>query len=295
MIEAVIDTYRDERAAGERFIDTVRRVGARAVQGARPTPCDAAPRWRTPPESHCRSKPMKFIDPRKDRWHALGGEDGPPPASIPTRICCSTLEQWHAHRAHWPAGMPVGCVLANDADVEAVAADLRAARAGRAATSRTGSTAVPTARRACCARAIASRARCAPPARCWSTCCRCSQRTGFDAVVLRADQSIEAARARARLLPRPLPGRCSRPVAAVRQAARHGRRARARAGAGIRERRARRYERSADRAVRARDRQASTAASRKRARAAATRRGRTPRAASCRPPAWAPKTWCSPT
>src|SRR5688572_19739107 len=33
--------------------------------------------------------------------------------------------------------------------------------------------AAPTARRTCCAPGCASTAKCAPPARCWSTCCRC--------------------------------------------------------------------------------------------------------------------------
>ena len=85
--------------------------------------------------------------------------------------------------------------------------------------SRSGSTAAPTARRACCARAIASPARSAPPARCWSTCCRCCSAPASTRCVLRADQSLEAARARARLLPRPLPGRRVDAAAAVRAAA----------------------------------------------------------------------------
>jgi uncharacterized protein (DUF934 family) len=67
---------------------------------------------------------MKFIDLHHDRWHALGGEDGPPVSLNPAPYLLLDLAQWHAVRAHWPAGMPVGVALANDADVEALAGDL---------------------------------------------------------------------------------------------------------------------------------------------------------------------------
>jgi sulfite reductase beta subunit-like hemoprotein len=33
-VEAVLDTYRAQRAAGERFIDTVRRIGIEPFKGA---------------------------------------------------------------------------------------------------------------------------------------------------------------------------------------------------------------------------------------------------------------------
>lgn len=67
---------------------------------------------------------MKFIDLRKDAWHVLGGEDGPAAAIDPRPHLLLTLEQWHAFRAHWPHGMPVGVMLPNDADVKDIAADL---------------------------------------------------------------------------------------------------------------------------------------------------------------------------
>ncbi len=67
---------------------------------------------------------MRFIDTHKDRWHALGGEDGPPVSITPAPYLLLDLAQWHAVRAQWPAGMPVGLKLANDQDVEDVAADL---------------------------------------------------------------------------------------------------------------------------------------------------------------------------
>ena len=67
---------------------------------------------------------MKFIDPRKDKWHALGGEDGPAAYIDPTPYLLLTVEQWHAFRAQWPEGMPVGLKLTNDAEVKTIADDL---------------------------------------------------------------------------------------------------------------------------------------------------------------------------
>lgn len=67
---------------------------------------------------------MKFIQPHKDQWHTLAGEDGPAVYINPTPYLLLDVAQWHAFRAQWPAGMPVGVMLANDADVEVIAADL---------------------------------------------------------------------------------------------------------------------------------------------------------------------------
>ncbi len=67
---------------------------------------------------------MKFIDHHHDRWHALGGEDGPPVSINPDPYLLLDLTQWHAVRAQWPAGVPVGLKLGNDQDVEDIAADL---------------------------------------------------------------------------------------------------------------------------------------------------------------------------
>ena len=67
---------------------------------------------------------MKFIDSHKDRWHALGGEDGPAACINPIPYLLLSVEQWHAFRAQWPPGMPVGVALANDAEVKEIAADL---------------------------------------------------------------------------------------------------------------------------------------------------------------------------
>ncbi len=67
---------------------------------------------------------MKFVDPHKDQWHTLGGEDGPAACIDPAAYLLLSVEQWHAFRARWPVGMPVGVTLANDAEVKDIAADL---------------------------------------------------------------------------------------------------------------------------------------------------------------------------
>ena len=71
---------------------------------------------------------MKFIDPHQDRWHLAAGEDGPLPPPSPADPLLRTLEQWHAVRNHWSAqataGKRLGLQLENDADVEALKPDL---------------------------------------------------------------------------------------------------------------------------------------------------------------------------
>lgn len=67
---------------------------------------------------------MNFIQSRKDQWHTLRGEDGPAVRINPAPCLLLDVAQWHALRAQWPAGMPVGVMLDNDADVEDIAADL---------------------------------------------------------------------------------------------------------------------------------------------------------------------------
>ena len=62
---------------------------------------------------------MKFIDSHRDPWHALAGDDGPPVSITPTPHLLLDLAQWHAVRATWPAGTPVGVRLANGATLQA--------------------------------------------------------------------------------------------------------------------------------------------------------------------------------
>jgi uncharacterized protein (DUF934 family) len=135
---------------------------------------------------------MRFIDIHKDRWHALGGEDGPPVSINPAAHLLLDLTQWHAVRAQWPADLPVGLKLANDQDVEDIAADLpRFALValhfpkwvdGRAYSQ---------------ARLLRSRYRFQGEVRAIGEVLvdmvPLLARTGFDAAVLRHDQSVEAA------------------------------------------------------------------------------------------------------
>lgn len=135
---------------------------------------------------------MRFIDPHHDQWHVADGEDGPldhPPARAQSLL---TLEQWHAVRAGWPAGLAVGVRIANDTDVELLRDDLpRLALValhfpkwtdGRAYTQ---------------ARLLRTRLRFAGEVRATGEVLvdmlPLLQRTGFDAVQLRADQRLDSA------------------------------------------------------------------------------------------------------
>jgi len=135
---------------------------------------------------------MKFIDTHQDSWHRVAGEDGPVshPSAAPNLLL--TLEQWHAVRDTWPAGLPAGVQVPNDVDVEDLAADLpRLALIalnfpkwvdGRAYTQ---------------ARLLRTRLRFTGELRAVGEVLvdmvPLLARTGFDAAQLRPDQSIEAA------------------------------------------------------------------------------------------------------
>jgi uncharacterized protein (DUF934 family) len=68
---------------------------------------------------------MRFIDPRQDPWRTVAGEDGPLPHPDPQPQRLLTVEQWHAVREHWPAGLGTGVQLPNAFDVDTLAEDLR--------------------------------------------------------------------------------------------------------------------------------------------------------------------------
>lgn len=135
---------------------------------------------------------MRFIDPHKDQWHALGGEDGPAACINPVPHLLLSVEQWHAFRAQWPTGMPVGVMLPNDTDVKVIAADLPRLSLvqlsfpkwvdGRAYSQ---------------AHTLRARHRFAGELRATGEVLvdmvLLMARTGFDAAVLRADQSLDAA------------------------------------------------------------------------------------------------------
>jgi uncharacterized protein (DUF934 family) len=143
---------------------------------------------------------MKFIDTTRDRWHTVSGEDGPMVTLTPTPYSLLTVQQWHGVKSQWPSGMPVGVLFPNDADIEDLAEDLpRLALValqfpkwvdGRAYTQ---------------ARLLRVRYRFAGEVRATGEALvdmlPLMKRTGFDAVVLRADQSLEAAERALRFFP----------------------------------------------------------------------------------------------
>ncbi len=61
---------------------------------------------------------VRFIDPAIDRWGSVA-DDAP---AAPLQLL--TLAQWQARCADWPADLPVGLAVPNDADIEALAADM---------------------------------------------------------------------------------------------------------------------------------------------------------------------------
>jgi uncharacterized protein (DUF934 family) len=136
---------------------------------------------------------MKFIDPHKDQWHALGGEDGPAACINPVPNLLLTIEQWHAFRAQWPQGMAVGVTLANDAEVKEIAVDLP-----RLSLVQLRFPAWVDGRAYSQARTLRARYRFQGEVRATGEVLvdmvLLLARTGFDAAVLRADQSLEAAR-----------------------------------------------------------------------------------------------------
>jgi uncharacterized protein (DUF934 family) len=67
---------------------------------------------------------MKFIDTHHPQWQRVCGEDGPKPDPDPAAHLLLSLEQWHAVRGHWPAGLATAIELPNDYAVEALAGDL---------------------------------------------------------------------------------------------------------------------------------------------------------------------------
>lgn len=143
---------------------------------------------------------MKFIDKSKDVWHTITGEDGPMVTLTPAPYSLLTITQWHGASSTWPANMPVGVVYANDADIEGLESDLPRLSLialqfpkwvdGRAYSQ---------------AHLLRSRYRFKGEVRAIGEVLvdmmPLLQRTGFDAVVLRGDQSLDAAERALRFFP----------------------------------------------------------------------------------------------
>ena len=135
---------------------------------------------------------MKFIETKHDIWHTVQGDDGPMVTITPASHQLLTWLQWMSVRHHWPAGMPVGVIIGNDQNLREVEPDLpRLAlivmHFQRWVDGRVYSQ----------AHLLRSRYRFAGEIRAIGQVLvdmlPLLQRTGFDAVVLRADQSREAA------------------------------------------------------------------------------------------------------
>ena len=65
---------------------------------------------------------MKFIDLHQDRWHSVVNEAELQPS--PRANLLLSLDQWLALRDHWPAGLACGVLVPNDADIESLEQDL---------------------------------------------------------------------------------------------------------------------------------------------------------------------------
>ena len=143
---------------------------------------------------------MKFIDTSKDRWHTVTGEDGPMVTLTPTPYSLLSRTQWNGVRNQWPAGMPVGVFFPNDADIEELADDL--ARLSLVALQFPKWT---DGRAYSQARLLRARYRYMGEVRATGEALvdmvSQMQRTGFDSVALRADQSLDAAERALRYFP----------------------------------------------------------------------------------------------
>ena len=136
---------------------------------------------------------MRFVDANQDLWHAAVDQGGTLPTPGAGAAHLLTLEQWQAVRGHWPREAQAGVVVPNEVDVESIAPDLpRLALValqfpkwidGRAYSQ---------------ARILRRRLRFGGEVRATGEVLvdmlPLLQRTGFDAVQLRADQSPEAGR-----------------------------------------------------------------------------------------------------
>ena len=136
---------------------------------------------------------MKFIDIHHQAWHRVCGEDGPKPDPDPAPNLLLTLEQWHAVRDHWPTGLATAVEFPNDADIETLAADLpRLAMVALSFPKWVDGRAYSQ------AHLLRSRYRFAGEVRATGEVLvdmlPLLARTGFDAVQLRAGESIEAAK-----------------------------------------------------------------------------------------------------
>jgi uncharacterized protein (DUF934 family) len=136
---------------------------------------------------------MRFVDAGNDPWHEVTADDSL--VAVPSAEANALLspEQWRAVRGSWPTELPVGLALNNDTDVESIADDLPrfalvALRFPKWVDGRAYSQ----------ARLLRARYRFAGELRAAGEVLvdmlPLLARTGFDAAVLRPDQSLATAR-----------------------------------------------------------------------------------------------------
>ena len=130
---------------------------------------------------------MQFIDPARDPWQRQ--TDG---SSAATDHALLSWEQWQTQREHWPVGTSVGVIVPNDADIEDLHSDLpRLALVVLQFPKWTDGRAYSQ------ARLLRTRLRFAGDIRAEGEVLvdmlPLLQRTGFDAVLLRADQQLASA------------------------------------------------------------------------------------------------------
>jgi len=143
---------------------------------------------------------MKFIARNLDPWRGVGGDDGPMVTITPQPNRLLTLAQWHGVRSTWPAGVAVGIAVPNDAAIEDLAPDLTEAAQKARAPIALVALHFPKwtdGRAYSQARLLRSRYRYVGEVRATGEVLvdmlPLLARTGFDAALLRADQSIDAA------------------------------------------------------------------------------------------------------
>jgi len=131
---------------------------------------------------------MHFIDPAQDLWQTPSAA-----TAAPFAHALLSLEQWSTLRSRWPTSMPVGVIIANAVDVEILATDL--ARWSLVALQFPKWT---DGRAYSQARLLRARMRYTGQVRATGEVLvdmlPLLQRSGFDAVLLRPDQSRDAAR-----------------------------------------------------------------------------------------------------
>ena len=131
---------------------------------------------------------LRFVDTGQDLWQVPATA-----ATTPFAHALLSLDQWSAVRTGWPASMPVGVVVPNAVDVEALADDLpRWSLVALQFPKWTDGRAYSQ------ARLLRARLRYAGEVRATGEVLvdmlPLLHRSGFDAVLMRADQSLDAAR-----------------------------------------------------------------------------------------------------